>query len=130
MFNCNESAFYLCPDKNKVIVQKGVKVVHNFINGNEKECITTLIMANAAGDMPSPMVLYAYKRLSSAIISNCPKGWGIGRSESGWMTAETFYEYVTNIYYPWLVKKKIQFPVLLFVDGHSSHLTMHLSKFC
>lgn len=38
--NCDESAFYLCPDKNKVIVKKGVKVVHNFINGDEKECIT------------------------------------------------------------------------------------------
>lgn len=46
------------------------------------------------------------------------------------MTAETFYEYVTNVYYPWLVKNKIQFPIVLFVDGHSSYFTMHLSTFC
>lgn len=59
-----------------------------------------------------------------------PKGWGIGISESGWMTGETFYEYVVNIFYKWLLEEKIRFPVVLFLDGHSSHLTLNLSKFC
>ena len=46
------------------------------------------------------------------------------------MTAETFYEYITNIFYPWLVKNNISFPVVLYGDGHSSHVTIPLVKFC
>lgn len=59
-----------------------------------------------------------------------PNDWGFGKSESGWMTGETFFEYISNVFYPWLVKNNIKLPVLLFVDGHVSHLTLHLSKFC
>lgn len=46
------------------------------------------------------------------------------------MTGESFYEYIANIFYPWLVANNIQLPIILYVDGHSSHLTMSLSNFC
>ena len=46
------------------------------------------------------------------------------------MTAETFYEYVANIFYPWLVANNIQFPVLIYLDGHSSHMDIPLVSFC
>lgn len=37
---------------------------------------------------------------------------------------------MANVFYPWLIEKKIQLPVILFLDGHVSHLTYHLSMFC
>lgn len=46
------------------------------------------------------------------------------------MIAPTFYEYVANCFYPWLIKNSIQFPVLLLVDEHKSHVNLELSKFC
>lgn len=54
----------------------------------------------------------------------------MGRSSSGWMCGPTFYEYIANVFNPWLLKKQIQKPILLFLDGHRSHLTLHLSNFC
>ncbi|KAJ8968823.1 hypothetical protein NQ314_002085 [Rhamnusium bicolor] len=48
----------------------------------------------------------------------------------GWMTGQSFYEFVTNIFHPWIVANNVKVPVALFVDGHSSHLTMELSNFC
>lgn len=45
------------------------------------------------------------------------------------MKSEVFYEYIANIFYPFLLEKEIQFPVILFVDGHNS-LTFQLSKLC
>ncbi|XP_026481945.1 uncharacterized protein LOC113389098 [Ctenocephalides felis] len=59
-----------------------------------------------------------------------PKDWAIGCSDSGWMTAETFFEYVTNVFHPWLVTNNIKFPVILYLDGHASHLSYPLTKFC
>lgn len=46
------------------------------------------------------------------------------------MKCELFYEYIANIFYPWLLTNSIQLPIILFIDGHTSHLTMHTSKFC
>lgn len=46
------------------------------------------------------------------------------------MKSEIFFECVANILHPYLVKKQIQFPVILFVDGHKTHPTYELSKLC
>lgn len=100
------------------------------IQGDEKEMITVLIGGNANGVKTPPLVMFPYQRLPSHIVKDMPTNWGFGRSPSGWMTAETFYEYVTNCFYPWLVKMSIVLPIVLFLDGHASHITYHLSEFC
>ena len=46
------------------------------------------------------------------------------------MVSETFYSYVANVFYPWCIKNQIELPVILYVDGHSSHITKPLSDFC
>lgn len=130
IYNCDESAFFLSPKNDKVLVRKGEKAVYSFINNDEKECLTTLVMCSASGELPPPMIVYSYKRVPKAVIDKIPPQWGVGRSENGWMTGETFYEYVANIFHPWLVTNKIEMPVILFVDGHTSHLTMAVSEFC
>ncbi|XP_072397474.1 uncharacterized protein [Diabrotica undecimpunctata] len=86
--------------------------------------------ANAAGNIAPGMVMFAYERIPLGISASMPKSFAIGKSESGWMTAETFYEYITNVFYPCAVKIEIEFPIIFFIDGHSSHLTLPLSDFC
>lgn len=77
------------------------------------------------------MVIYKYKRIPEKISDTIPKGWGIGCSDNGWMSSDTFYCYIGNVFYPWAKDTaKLQFPILLFVDGHVSHLTYQLSVFC
>ncbi|XP_011705189.1 PREDICTED: uncharacterized protein LOC105460439 [Wasmannia auropunctata] len=46
------------------------------------------------------------------------------------MIAESFFEYISNVFYSWLLQNKIPRLVILYVDGHCSHLTMPLSQFC
>jgi len=45
-----------------------------------------------------------------------PEGWAAGKSDNGWMNGENFYEYIANIFYPWLVENKVKFPVILYID--------------
>lgn len=130
IFNMDESAFLLCPKEKRVLARKGEKLVYSFVHNDEKECITTLFAGSASGKQPPPMVIYSYQRLPAAISEKFPKDWALGRSETGWMNGETFFEYVANIFHPWIIKNKIQLPVILFVDGHASHLTLHLCEFC
>lgn len=46
------------------------------------------------------------------------------------MTGNAFYEFLKNIFQPWLEKEKVALPVLLFVDGHKSHATLMSTNFC
>ena len=46
------------------------------------------------------------------------------------MTRETFYEYIENVFYPYLIANDVVFPVILFLDGHKSHLSHELSILC
>ncbi|CAH2009014.1 unnamed protein product, partial [Acanthoscelides obtectus] len=47
------------------------------------------------------------------------------------MNSEAFYEYVANVFYPWLQNRDTKFPVALFLDGHNtSHISLALSEFC
>ncbi|KAJ8931636.1 hypothetical protein NQ314_015430 [Rhamnusium bicolor] len=88
------------------------------------------ITANAAGSFAPPMIVFSYERVPSYVSASVPSNWGIGRSDTGWMCGATFFEYITNIFLPWLQENNIKRPILFFVDGHVSHMTLHLSRFC
>ena len=52
----------------------------------------------------------------------------VGYSPTGWMTADITYENIGNISTPHLGKHNDKFPVILFVDGHCTHITYQLSE--
>lgn len=58
IFNGDETSFYLNPKPDKVLARKGIKNVYTAAGSDEKFNITVLLMANAAGDTPPPMVVY------------------------------------------------------------------------
>lgn len=41
-----------------------------------------------------------------------------------------FNRYIANGFEPWLVENNIKKPVILFIDGHKSHLNPEISQFC
>ncbi|XP_018311079.1 uncharacterized protein [Mycetomoellerius zeteki] len=130
IFNCDEAAFLLNPKESSVLAEKGQKNVYKIVGNNDKESLTVLFTGSAAGVLAPPLILFSYKRIPSYIASKLPHGWSCGRSDNGWMVASNFYEYIANIFYPWLLQNKIPLPVILYLDGHSSHMTKHLSDFC
>ncbi|KAJ8887516.1 hypothetical protein PR048_013732 [Dryococelus australis] len=130
VFNLVASAFFLNPKGNKVLRAKGEKNVYQQVNADEKECLTLLVTGNGNEDLAPTSVVFKYERVPHELADSVPKHWGIGKSETGWMTAPLFFEVITNIFYPFLVEKKIPLPVIVFIYGHASHLTLHTSKFC
>lgn len=54
IWNADESGFSLCPKTGKVIAMKNTRNVYA-VTGDSKEQITTLCVANAAGDVLPPM---------------------------------------------------------------------------
>lgn len=130
IFNTDESAFLLCPTGDKVLVQKGDKQAYSFVSNDPKECVTTLFCGNARGDMIPPMTVFNYARIPKHVASQMPRGWGIGCTKTGWETAESFLDWMKQIFCPWIKDFQIVLPVILYVDGHSSHMSIQLSDFC
>ena len=78
--------------------------------------------------MPPPMILLDCKTApKESRLDQIPKGWGIGNTKRGWMTAESFLCYISNVFLKWLKENNYVFPIVLYVDGHVSHIT---HKFC
>ena len=118
------------PKSDKVLAKRGSKAVYKVVHGDEKESITVLFTINAAGTMLPPMVVFWYERIPATVISNLPSGWIVGNTDRGWMTGDSFYSYIKDQFHPWLIENKIELPIILYVDGHVSHLTIRLAKFC
>lgn len=129
IFNGDETGFSLCPKSGKVLGPKGYKNLY-IIKNNEKTNITVLVVFTASGKICHPLVIFPYIRPPRALIDNMPKSWVLGRSESGWMRSDVFYEYISNSFNTWVAENSIKKPVLLFVDGHKSHMSLSLSQFC
>lgn len=126
IYNGDETCVLLCPN-NKKVHQKGQKKCE--VQHQPKNNITVMFTFSARRDITPPMVIYAYKR-PSEILYSVPDEWGVGCSVDGWMKNQLFYEYIGNVFHPYLKRSGLTFPVLLFVDGHCTHLTYEISELC
>jgi hypothetical protein len=130
IYNADETGMQFCPKTGKLLGPKSYKDFYVVSSGPEKESMTVLCNFSAAGVIVPPMMIVPYKRVPRDVAFSIPDSYFLGRSDSGWMVSETFYEYITNCFYPWLLENKIKFPVLLFLDGHKSHINVELFNFC
>lgn len=46
------------------------------------------------------------------------------------MNGEAFFKYMLNPFIKWVEQEKIKLPIVVFLDGHRSHMTYNLSPFC
>ncbi|KAG8334755.1 hypothetical protein J6590_083468 [Homalodisca vitripennis] len=83
----DETNFLLCPNNSTVLAPKDIKNVYEVEQG-------------------APMIIYPYKRVLTDVVRSVPSHWGIGRSDSGWMKAEVFYEYIGNVFNQYLIQEK------------------------
>lgn len=130
ILNGDESGFPLCPKTGKVLGPRGYKNLYKIKNGADKENVTVLVVFAADGKICPPLVIFPYVRPPKAIVKNMPPSWVLGKSESGWMRSDVFYEYVANDFNKWVHENRLKRPILLLVDGHRSHMSLPLSQFC
>ena len=130
IYNADETCFQFCPKLGKILAPIGTKNAYEVDRGNAKQNLTVLFTFSASGETTPPFIVYPNKRLPKSVVNNIPENWGIGLSEKGWMNAHLFLEYIKTILHPHLKLQNIQFPVILFVDGHKSHLTYQVSQRC
>lgn len=129
VFNGDEIGFSLDPETKAVICPKSEKNVYVIDTGSKKN-ITVLNTYGASGVAVPPLVVLPYQRIPLNVAKSFPPDWGVGKSETGWMNKEAFMGYITNVFHPYLIREKIQLPIIYFVDGHRSHTTFETAEEC
>ena len=82
--------------------------------------ITTLVAANASGNVIPPMHIYTGKRASrSTLLEGCVDEVYYGRSDKGWMTTKLYYGWLANHFAKHIPPES---PVLLLADEVSKVL--------
>ena len=96
----------------KVIALKGMRQINTHTSG-EKAQITVLACASACGYVMPPMVIYDGKNLKQQV-----SGTIYGLSDKGWIDTELFEQWFDHHFLHYAPPAR---PVLLLLDGHSSH---------
>ena len=143
-YNGDETGFQLDPKTGKILGPKGESIYCEA--GGNKEQMSVLVTTRADGKIMTSAVVYPYKKsVPKTIIDTLPDGFCVAKSESGWMTSSIFFEYFANTFIPELAairraEKGLETDqelildegdwVVYWIDGYSSHLTMHTSRIC
>ena len=126
IWNADETGCPLCPRTGKVLCLSGTKDVYQ-ITGSSREQITTLCAISASGNIIPPMHLFPGQRFKYNLLEGGVPGAYFGKSQNGWMTTELFYGWLVNHFALQIPPRR---PVVLLVDGHSTHIDIEISRFC
>ena len=127
IYNVDESGFPL-QSKNtlRVCVDKLIRRNFQQVSAN-KDSITSIQCICANGTVLPPSVLFPGKNFNPEYAYQLPRDGFIGFSPTGWITTEQFYGWIANHF---IVNIPAIRPVVLLIDGHSSHIDYHTSKLC
>ena len=117
IFNCDETGMPLNPKCHKVVSEVGSKHTGH-ITGNRKGQTTVLACTCAAGYAIPPLVVFDRKTLNMKATEGEVPGTFYGLSSSGWMTQDLFYHWFEHQFLQYAPQIR---PLLLLMDGHSSH---------
>lgn len=129
-FNIDESGFSLSPKQGRVLAIKGEKHVFEESSAHHKTNITVLANVCADGRIPPPLIIYPRKRISAHMGENFPEDYEccVGKSEKGYITMETLYEYLCNSFNDWLNQNEVQRPIIIWTDWHETRNNYYLGK--
>lgn len=129
-FNIDESGFSLSPKQGKVLALRGEKAVFEQSSIHQKSNITVLAVVGADGSVPPPMIIYPRKRINPMFSEEFPPNFPfiVGKSDKGYITYETLYEYLCNSFNDWLTTHNITRPVIVWTDWHETRNNYFLAK--
>ena len=121
IFNLDETGMPLSPQSPKCVFARGEKNPAN-IYGGDKAQITVVACISAAGYCIPPMVIWDRKKLSLELTAGEVPGTFYGLSDKGWMDQELFDAGLCCHFLRYAPPTR---PLLLLLDGHSSHYSPH-----
>lgn len=126
VFNADETGITVVHKPGKVLAEVGRRHVYSIVSGEKGRTHTILACTSASGYVLPPLMIFPRKRAVPDKFKNgAVPNTLFANSSNGWITSEIYLQWLhffcENI-------PPIR-PVLLIVDGHSSHLSIEAIEF-
>lgn len=121
----DETGIPIEPRPPKIVARKGREKIRYRTTGSKSQ--TTIIgCASATGQAMPPFVIFNAKQLNPLWTRGEISGTRYGLSSSGWTDQELFHGWLKDHFLSHAVSAR---PLLLLVDGHSSHYSPETIRF-
>ena len=117
IYNMDETGVPLEHRPPKVVAKRGQKKVRCCTSG-QKSQMTVIGCGSATGQSIPPFIIFAAKQLNHSWTLNEVSGSRYGVSDKGWVDQELFFYWLKDHF---LANAVFTRPLLLLLDGHSSH---------
>ena len=117
IYNVDESGVPLDFKTPNIVAPIGAKKVRYRQSGRKGQ-VTIVACANTVGQAMPPMIIYDAKKLNHAWTANEVPGSTYGTSDNGWINTDLFEGWFVEHF---LVHAVSDHPLLLLLDGHSTH---------
>ena len=125
IYNMGETGVPLDPRPPKVVAKKGQRKVRYRCSG-QKGQITVIGCASATGHTIPPFIIFAAKQLNPNWMKDELAGTRYAVSDNGWIDQDLFHFWLTEHFLENAVASR---PLLLLLDGHSSHFKPDTIRF-
>ena len=137
IFNQDETPIPWGNEHQRVLAGKGHKGPAYNIGGLSREHTTASVMVRADGGDPSIRIVWPGKRvlqyekdfMTSLPCDGITGRWKFSKSESGYVTRETFLEILSDLD-DHLTLNSVPRPVILVIDGFKGHLGLAIAEYC
>ena len=127
IWNVDETGFTAVHKPGKILAKSGAKQVGKITSGEKGVTTTAVCAVNAMGQYIPPMLIYKRKRMNDILLKGAPPGTIGGCSDNGWVTTELFLKWMKHFAHH--AKPSKEKPILLLLDGHSSHKSLSTIEF-
>ncbi|CAC5411012.1 unnamed protein product [Mytilus coruscus] len=93
----------------------------------DKSQITVLACMSATAHYLPPMLVFPGERFRYNPLEGFTEAV-LGRTKTGWMDSELFYTWVRDHFITAIKDRKVKRPVILLVDGHTSHISLETAQ--
>jgi hypothetical protein len=120
VFNVDETGVTVCQAPQKIIAEKGKKNVSTLTSAERGKTVTIVCCASGDGVFIPPMMIFPRVRMKGELTDKAPNGTLGVATKSGWINEDAFLQWF-NHFLTHTQPKSREKPVLLIMDGHSSH---------
>lgn len=131
VFNTDETGFASDPNRLRGIGEKSVPL-NRISDGSGRESTSVLACVSADGCCLPPLVVFKGKAVQPRWISaDALEDTMYAATANGWMEECTFHQWFKLMFTPHVAKVRLvqqlaDSPAILFLDGHSSHISIRI----
>ena len=119
IYNCDDTGMSTVQQPSKVLATKGKHQVGALTGAERGKNITVVCCMSATGHYIPPAFIFPRQRMKAELMDSAPTESLAICDKSGWMTGVIFRHYLEHVVK--YCRATPADPVLLIVDGHSSH---------